>query len=87
VQLFGGPDAPRKLEVLRQHCEAVGRDYDEIEKTAMIAINPTTTRDEFLKAASGLSEAGFAATYVFAKDFTEPQRTIDLMGSAVPELA
>jgi len=32
--LFGGPeDVPQKLQVLRRHCEAVGRDYDEIEKT------------------------------------------------------
>src|SRR6516165_6997393 len=47
--LFGGPDAARKLEVLRQHCDAVGRDYDEIEKTTMIAIDPSTTRDGFLR--------------------------------------
>jgi F420-dependent oxidoreductase-like protein len=33
--LFPGPDLPRKLEVLREHCEAEGRDYDEIEKTAI----------------------------------------------------
>ncbi len=84
--LFGGPESSRKLEVLRQHCEAVGRNYDEIEKTSMVAIDPTTTRDEFLKAASPLREAGFAATYVFARDITEPEKIIDLLGSAVPEL-
>src|ERR1700694_2392795 len=33
--LFPTPELPRKLEVLRAHCEAEGRDYDEIEKTAM----------------------------------------------------
>jgi len=85
--LFGGPDSSRKLEVLRQHCEAVGRDYDEIEKTTMISIDPTTTRDEFLKNASAMRAAGFAATYVFAKDMTEPEKIIDLLGSTVPELA
>src|SRR5258707_2169599 len=31
--LFPGPDLARKLEVLRAHCEAEGRDYDEIIKT------------------------------------------------------
>ena len=31
--LFPGPDLQRKLDVLRAHCEAVGRDYDEIHKT------------------------------------------------------
>ena len=33
--LFGGPDLAHKLDVLRQHCETEGRDYDEIEKTAV----------------------------------------------------
>jgi alkanesulfonate monooxygenase SsuD/methylene tetrahydromethanopterin reductase-like flavin-dependent oxidoreductase (luciferase family) len=33
--LFPTPELPRKLEVLRAHCEAEGRDYDEIERTSM----------------------------------------------------
>jgi F420-dependent oxidoreductase-like protein len=33
--LFPGPDLDHKLDVLRQHCEAEGRDYDEIEKTVL----------------------------------------------------
>jgi F420-dependent oxidoreductase-like protein len=33
--LYPTPEVPHKLEVLRAHCEAVGRDYDEIEKTAI----------------------------------------------------
>jgi len=31
--LFPGPDLARKLDVLRAHCEAEARDYDEILKT------------------------------------------------------
>jgi F420-dependent oxidoreductase-like protein len=31
--LFPSPDLPHKLDVLREHCAAEGRDYDEIEKT------------------------------------------------------
>jgi len=31
--LFPGPDLARKLDVLKAHCEAEGRDYDEISKT------------------------------------------------------
>jgi len=31
--LFAGPDLARKLDVLRAHCDAEGRDYDEITKT------------------------------------------------------
>jgi F420-dependent oxidoreductase-like protein len=33
--LWPTPEIPHKLDVLRGHCEAVGRDYDAIEKTAM----------------------------------------------------
>jgi alkanesulfonate monooxygenase SsuD/methylene tetrahydromethanopterin reductase-like flavin-dependent oxidoreductase (luciferase family) len=33
--LWPTPEIPHKLEVLRAHCEAAGRDYDSIEKTAM----------------------------------------------------
>jgi F420-dependent oxidoreductase-like protein len=33
--LFPGPELARKLDVLRGHCEAEGRDYDEIEKTCI----------------------------------------------------
>jgi F420-dependent oxidoreductase-like protein len=34
-----GPDIPKKLEVLSQHCEAEGRDYNAIEKTCMFAFD------------------------------------------------
>jgi alkanesulfonate monooxygenase len=34
--LFGGPELPHKLDVLRGHCARLGRDYDTIEKTATI---------------------------------------------------
>jgi F420-dependent oxidoreductase-like protein len=38
--LFGGPDVAHKLDVLKGHCDAVGRDYDEIEKTVMDRLDP-----------------------------------------------
>ncbi|HWF79640.1 MAG TPA: LLM class F420-dependent oxidoreductase, partial [Streptosporangiaceae bacterium] len=38
--LFAGPDLEHKLDVLRGHCEALGRDYDEIEKTVMYPMDP-----------------------------------------------
>jgi alkanesulfonate monooxygenase SsuD/methylene tetrahydromethanopterin reductase-like flavin-dependent oxidoreductase (luciferase family) len=38
--LFTGPDLPRKLSVLRAHCDAVGRDYDDIKKTVTGPLDP-----------------------------------------------
>jgi alkanesulfonate monooxygenase SsuD/methylene tetrahydromethanopterin reductase-like flavin-dependent oxidoreductase (luciferase family) len=37
--MFLGPDMPRKLDVLRAHCDAEGRDYDEISKTCLVGLD------------------------------------------------
>jgi alkanesulfonate monooxygenase len=39
--LFAAGEIERKLGILREHCEALGRDYDEIEKTAMGRLDPS----------------------------------------------
>jgi alkanesulfonate monooxygenase len=38
--LFASPDLEHKLDVLRRHCEDLGRDYDDIEKTVMGPLDP-----------------------------------------------
>ena len=84
--LFAGPEAAHKLEVLRGHCEDVGRSYDEIEKTTMFSIDPSTTKDDFVRSANEAAELGFTASYIFAKEITEPEKIIELLGSALTEL-
>jgi F420-dependent oxidoreductase-like protein len=38
--VFGGPvGVHHKYDVLRAHCEAIGRDYDEIERTTLQSVN------------------------------------------------
>ncbi len=44
----GGPEIAHKLDVLRRHCDDVGRDYDTIQKTAMAGLDPVADRDAFL---------------------------------------
>jgi alkanesulfonate monooxygenase len=39
--LFARGEVERKLAVLREHCEALGRDYADIEKTAMGSLDPS----------------------------------------------
>jgi F420-dependent oxidoreductase-like protein len=42
-----GPDAVRaKYDVIRRHCEAVGRDYDDIEKTVLSRIDFAKESDD-----------------------------------------
>jgi F420-dependent oxidoreductase-like protein len=37
--LFATPQVPHKLDVLRRHCEAEGRDYDSIERTCVMDLD------------------------------------------------
>ncbi len=58
--LFGTSpeDVARKLDVLRSHCDAEGRDYDSIEKT-VLAVRPALADvDGFIAAAGGYAALG-----------------------------
>lgn len=59
--LFGSPELEHKLDVLRQHCEDVGRDYDDIRKTVMIRLDPGANGekvDELLAQLEQLAKLG-----------------------------
>jgi alkanesulfonate monooxygenase SsuD/methylene tetrahydromethanopterin reductase-like flavin-dependent oxidoreductase (luciferase family) len=46
---FGGPQMlSDRIEVLRGHCDSVGRDYDSLEKTLSIGVVLKRTREEYL---------------------------------------
>ncbi|MFE1665778.1 LLM class F420-dependent oxidoreductase [Microbacterium sp. P02] len=76
------PESARKLDVLRGHCDAVGRDYDEIEKTAMIPITPESTPETVAATVREIAEVGFTATYVFAVGMPEPSQVVDVIAGA-----
>ena len=55
----GVDDVAHKLDVLRTHCAAEGRDYDSIEKTVMYSHLPVLERtDEFLAELDQYAELG-----------------------------
>jgi F420-dependent oxidoreductase-like protein len=58
--LFGsGPEqVAGKLEVLRSHCDAEGRDYDRIQKTVLAVRPPLADVDGFLAAAGEYAALG-----------------------------
>ena len=61
--LFPGPDLARKLDVLRGHCEAEGRTFDEIEKTVYFIydVGPKGEKaNEVIDQLGGLAEMGFS---------------------------
>lgn len=81
-----GPHTAHKLDVLRSHCDAVGRDYDDVEKTAMIGIDPSTTSHDIAARARELAELGFTATYVFSTGIREPEGVVEVIAGAIGEL-
>ncbi|MDN3497084.1 LLM class F420-dependent oxidoreductase [Planococcus sp. APC 4015] len=85
--LFGGPDSAHKLDVLRRHCDDVGRDYDTVEKTTMISITPASTVSTVIEQLDAQRALGFSVAYVFASGMREPSAITDLLGEVVPALA
>jgi len=62
--LFPGPDLARKLDVLRAHCDAEGRDYDEIEKTCYFIFDVGEKGErasQIVDELGALAETGFQA--------------------------
>lgn len=56
--LFDGDEVPRKLEVLREHCDREGRDYGEIEKTSLSFLPANPSVDQAVDAIGRLAGHG-----------------------------
>ncbi|HEY4691609.1 MAG TPA: LLM class F420-dependent oxidoreductase [Anaerolineae bacterium] len=74
--LFGDPDVVKhKLEVLRRHCEAEGRDFEEIERTnltgLLLAHNETALKAKTERLGAIETGRGYALTL---------SQTVDLIG-------
>jgi F420-dependent oxidoreductase-like protein len=62
--LFPGPQLARKLDVLREHCEREGRDYDDILKTCYFRFDPGRRGEntgKIVDELAGLAGLGFQA--------------------------
>jgi F420-dependent oxidoreductase-like protein len=59
----GPEEAAHKLDVLRGHCDAVGRDYDSITKTILVN-GIDTDSDAFLTKAEAYAKLGFQEVIV-----------------------
>ncbi len=76
-------DLAWKLEVLRQHCEAEGRDYDAIEKTTLANLNPLRQpADALLRKLEELGRIGFQ-TVIASFAQVETLRPLELMARDV----
>jgi F420-dependent oxidoreductase-like protein len=83
--LFTGPDLGRKLDVLRAHCEAEGRSFDEIEKTCYFRFDVGERGEraaEVIDQLGGLAEMGFDMAIGAAQGVWN-LRPLEIIGSQV----
>jgi F420-dependent oxidoreductase-like protein len=88
--LFGTSPAEvsHKLDVLRAHCEAEGRDYEAIEKTVlMVALPPLEDTDAFLAEVERYAELGVGEVKTMARGHHPAEFTEQLVERVVPRLA
>ena len=83
--LFPGPNLGHKLDVLRAHCEAVGRDYDEIEKTVLYRFDVGAHGErvqQVIDELASLAELGFG-TAIGGVEGVWSLTPLELIGSEV----
>jgi len=90
--LFGADadDIKHKLDVLRRHCDEVGRDYDSIQKTAMAGagLDPMADPDGFVARMERYGELGVSLVTI-SHDGVDPVRwtseLLETVGSRIKE--
>jgi F420-dependent oxidoreductase-like protein len=82
--LFASPPEAiaHKLDVLRRHCDALGRDYDSIQKTIIAGVDPEGDVSEFLSAMEQYAALGVSLVEV-APAMPNPARYVTLLGEKV----
>ncbi|HUF06528.1 MAG TPA: LLM class F420-dependent oxidoreductase [Candidatus Binatia bacterium] len=87
--LFGrSPEFVRaKLAVLREHCERLGRPYDEIERTVLTSIDPEAeTPAATVERLGGLGEAGAQHVIVSVRGVADTASLERIAAEVVPQL-
>jgi alkanesulfonate monooxygenase len=88
--LFNTPEVGHKLDVLRGHCERLGRDYDEIQKTVIVRFDPGPDGervDDILEQLEALAALGVSHAHTSLPDTSSP-RAFEIYGERIiPEAA
>jgi F420-dependent oxidoreductase-like protein len=84
--LFPGPDLQHKLEVLREHCAAEGRDYDDIQKTVYYVFDVAQGPQKVLDDLGGYAELGFTLALGQVKDVHTITPLETLATDVIPQL-
>ena len=86
--VFGGPTAiHHKYEVLREHCAAIGRDPDEIERSTLQSVNlATETPAQVVDRFGELSDAGAQHVIFNVKHVDDPAALETVGRHVIPQL-
>ncbi len=83
-----GPDVvEHKLEVLRDHCGAEGRDYTDIEKTVIYSGDPLADSGAFLQKMRRYAAMGITGVFVMPGTHAPGAFAEELGRHVIPELA
>jgi alkanesulfonate monooxygenase len=88
TNVFGGPEQiPHKYEVLREHCEAVGRSCDEIERSNLQTVNlERSSPSEIVDRFGELSDAGAQHIIFSVTDVHDPSHLETIGRDVVPQV-
>jgi F420-dependent oxidoreductase-like protein len=86
--VFGAPPMlHRKFEILREHCEAVGRNPDEIERTTLQNINlATESASQVVDRFGELADAGAQHVIVGVRDVHDVSKLEQIGRDVIPAL-
>lgn len=79
------PDLPHKLDVLRRHCDEVGRDFATIEKTCAVHFQIDAdgrSQGDVATRIHGLAQQGIETVFGIVLG-PDPVRTIEVVGKEI----
>jgi F420-dependent oxidoreductase-like protein len=88
--LFPGPDLDHKLDVLKEHCEREGRNYEDIEKTVLFNFDVGEHGErtgEIIEQLQGLARRGFQVAHGGVKNVWQVEPLEILGREVIPAIA
>jgi F420-dependent oxidoreductase-like protein len=86
--VFGGPERiAHKYEVLREHCERLGRPHDEIERSTLQSVDVhAQSSDELVERLGGLGAAGAQHILISVRGVSDVSKLERLGAEVLPQL-
>jgi F420-dependent oxidoreductase-like protein len=84
---LGDDELKRKLEILKEHCKDVGRNYDDIEKTVLDQVSPNFKAQDVIDSCKKMRELGFTHFIIGIPENTSSDPIKRLAEEVIPKVA